>query len=173
MVQFGQVPILSKSLWSGMWNVKTDQSRVTCRLWDSERMISPHESQRQNKGEVVSHRDTGMLVADAGEGVNSGRQTCVHLDHPPGRGNLITASGQHQGQFPPTPLPFSPPHTLRTLARPHLSFRKPSWREKLRSHPRACPGPCPQEMGSCRMRKRRKVQAMGLEWNHGLRSAPP
>lgn len=69
-------------------------------------MISPPESQRQNKGEVVSHRDTGMLVADAGEGVNSGRQTCVHLDHPPGRGNLITAGGQHQGQFPPTHFPF-------------------------------------------------------------------
>lgn len=99
-------PILSKSLWSGMWNVKTDQSWVTYPLWESERMISPPESQRQNKGEVVSHRDTGMLVADKGEGVNSGRQTCVHLDHPPGRGSSITASGHYQGQFPPTLLPF-------------------------------------------------------------------
>lgn len=68
-------------------------------------MISPPESQRQNKGEVVSHRDTGMLVADKGEGVNSGRQTCVHLDHLPGRGSSITASGHYQGQSP-TSLPL-------------------------------------------------------------------
>lgn len=62
---------------------------------------------------MVSHRDTGMLVADAGEGVNSGRQICVHLDHPLGRGNLLPVVITRGGSLlPPSLFPSAHPEDI-------------------------------------------------------------